>query len=494
METRSKSWSAGKKRKRKKKLKWHLILPGLLILLAVIFGVGKFVLAGPTLQLSGEKEMTVEVLEPYEEPGVKASWHGKDLSSYILVDGTVNTEIPGDYNLTYRVEYNGKSAKKTRIIHVVDTEAPVLTLKQEGEEVFASSMDTYKDPGYKAKDNFDGNLTKQVEILKESIDEDHFKVTLRVWDQAGNLTTAERTVTIKDMFPPEITLLGEESMVVQEGAGFQDPGVEAVDDLDGDISSQVTIDGYVDPYMAGEYTLTYYAKDSSGNQASVQRTVTVEKSQETGEDSVIYLTFDDGPSSKVTPEILDILKKNNVQATFFIIDYQDTSIPVLKRMVEEGNTIGIHTWSHDYEECYGTDQAYLDGVEKMQQKLKDDLDYDAFCIRFPGGSSNTISADYNEGVMTRLARMVVEEGFQYYDWNVDSTDAEGNNVDPNKLISSVTNSLKKGRGNIVLCHDTNAKQTTAQALQAIIDYGKANGYRFSAIQRDTKPVHHGINN
>lgn len=108
--------------------------------------------------------------------------------------------------------------------------------------------------------------------------------------------------------------------------------------------------------------------------------------------SVIYLTFDDGPSSTVTGEILDILEENCVQATFFIVDYSEDKIPLLERMIEDGETIGIHALEHDYEKCYSSEDAYLDGVEELKEKLYQDTGYEAFCLRFPGGSSNTISA------------------------------------------------------------------------------------------------------
>lgn len=211
-------------------------------------------------------------------------------------------------------------------------------------------------------------------------------------------------------------------------------------------------------------------------------------------DSVIYLTFDDGPSNHSTEEILDILKKNNVHATFFIVNYSEDKVPLLQRMVDEGHTIGIHAYDHDYEACYSTDDAYPDGVAKLMEKVKNDVNYQPFCLRFPGGSSNTVSRKYNEGVMTRLAAKIESMGLEYYDWNVDSGDAEGNHIDESTLVSNMEDELVKGRGNIVLMHDTDAKDTTVQALQAMIDYGKENGYQFEAIDQNTPPVHHQINN
>ncbi|MCD7752929.1 MAG: polysaccharide deacetylase [Clostridiales bacterium] len=211
-------------------------------------------------------------------------------------------------------------------------------------------------------------------------------------------------------------------------------------------------------------------------------------------DSVIYLTFDDGPSSTITAEILDVLEENCVQATFFIVDYSEDKLPMLERMIEDGDTVGIHALDHDYEVCYSSEDAYLDGVEELKEKLYLDTGYEAFCLRFPGGSSNTISANYNEGIMTRLTQRVADLGMVYFDWNVDSEDASGNSVPDSTLVANVTGELQKGRDNVVLMHDANSKKTTVQALQSIINYGRENGYTFKAIDRSTTPVHHRVGN
>ncbi len=211
-------------------------------------------------------------------------------------------------------------------------------------------------------------------------------------------------------------------------------------------------------------------------------------------DSVIYLTFDDGPSSNITAEILDVLEECCVQATFFIVDYSEDKLPLLERMIEDGDTVGIHALDHDYEACYSSEDAYLDGVEELKEKLYRDTGYEAFCLRFPGGSSNTISANYNQGIMTRLTQRVADLGMVYFDWNVDSEDASGNSVPDSTVVTNVTGGLQKGRANVVLMHDANGKKTTVQALRSIIDYGRENGYTFKAIDRSTTPVHHRVSN
>ena len=212
-------------------------------------------------------------------------------------------------------------------------------------------------------------------------------------------------------------------------------------------------------------------------------------------ESIIYFTFDDGPSTEVTPKLLDLLEENEVPATFFILNYSEELLPILRREVADGHTIAMHAWDHDYAKCYTEDDAYLSGIEQLREKVFQDTGYTSYCLRFPGGSSNTVSRKYNSGIMTRLTQQVdADPSWEYFDWNVDSTDATGNNLDPEKLAQSAINSLKKGQHNVILCHDTNNKTTTVEAVEKIIEYARANGYCFSAIQRDTPPVHHGVNN
>ena len=211
--------------------------------------------------------------------------------------------------------------------------------------------------------------------------------------------------------------------------------------------------------------------------------------------SVIYLTFDDGPSSEVTPALLDVLEENEVQATFFILNYTDEMLPILRREVKDGHTIAMHAWDHDYSKCYTEENAYFDGINQLKQKVYQDTGYTAFCFRFPGGSSNTISRRYNSGIMTRLTQQSdADPNWEYYDWNVDSTDASGNNRDADLLANSAIKELQKGQHNVILCHDTNSKTTTVEAVRKIIEYGRSNGYVFSGIRRDTPAVHHGVNN
>src|SRR5699024_3282268 len=139
------------------------------------------------------------------------------------------------------------------------------------------------------------------------------------------------------------------------------------------------------------------------------------------DEKVVYLTFDDGPSEN-TQSILDILDQYGAKATFFITGGHEDCRPLIKKAYEAGHTIGLHTYSHDYKQVYSSVDAYFEDLEKVGEVAKEQIGYVPCFIRFPGGASNTVSAEYTPGIMTELTRKVQEKGYQYYDWNVSSGD------------------------------------------------------------------------
>lgn len=209
----------------------------------------------------------------------------------------------------------------------------------------------------------------------------------------------------------------------------------------------------------------------------------------------VYLTFDDGPSTQITSQILDILKEKNVKATFFIIDYPFDSEKeaIVIREFEEGHTIALHGTSHDYSKIYTSLEALIENFTTLQEKVKTSTGYTATIIRFPGGSSNTISKKYCAGIMTEAVEYFSNSEFVYFDWNVDSRDA-GGAKSSEEVFENVTSSLKPGRNNIVLMHDSTGKQYTLDALEAIIDFCISEGYEFKAITDETPQVTHNVSN
>ena len=219
----------------------------------------------------------------------------------------------------------------------------------------------------------------------------------------------------------------------------------------------------------------------------------VEEKEYIGE---VYLTFDDGPSA-LTEGYLDVLKEYGVNATFFVLGFSDDNewkIDVLKRAVDEGNQIGLHGYSHDYAQIYKSVDAATNNFFSENQLLHDVLGIDAKIIRFPGGVGNTISKHYCENVMTDSAKILTDNGYIYFDWNVSSSDAGDALHSSEDIFKNVIEGVHPSWTNIVLMHDGGGHEATLEALPQIIEWLLNEGYELKVITDETPVVRHPINN
>ncbi len=287
-----------------------------------------------------------------------------------------------------------------------------------------------------------------------------------------------------DTEAPEIVLNGDSyiTILVNEGT-YEELGASVLDDCD---AVDLEIVGEVDTATTGIYTITYSSEDSSGNVATVTRTINVVPRNR----GTVYLTFDDGPGV-YTAELLDTLKKYNVKATFFVTGVGDDAL--ILREYQEGHTVGLHTFSHNYAYIYQSIDAFFEDLYRVQERVKNITGYTSYLMRFPGGSSNTVSTRYDGGtrIMSRLVNEVAERGFTYFDWNVSSGDAGGANS-ADAVFENVVYALKEGGSSVVLQHDI--KGFSVAAVERIIQYGLANGYTFAALDASSFAAHHGVNN
>lgn len=205
---------------------------------------------------------------------------------------------------------------------------------------------------------------------------------------------------------------------------------------------------------------------------------------------IIYLTFDDGPSI-YTMDILNTLDKYNAKATFFVTCSENLEA-LSKEIAKRGHTIALHTCSHKYSYVYSSDEAYFEDLNSISNLVKKYTGVESKYVRFPGGSSNTVSRAYNSGIMSRLSLALKEKGYKYFDWNIDSNDAAGANSE--QEYANVVGALQNNNRdiNMVLMHDV--KVSTKDALDSIMKSAIDLGYSFSGINEFTKEVHHGINN
>ncbi len=201
----------------------------------------------------------------------------------------------------------------------------------------------------------------------------------------------------------------------------------------------------------------------------------------------VYLTFDDGPSSN-TDEILDILKQYDIKATFFVTGKpQEVYAPLYRRIVEEGHTLGMHSYSHRYQEIYASKEAFSDDLEQLQEFLYDTTGVWSRFYRFPGGSSNNVS----EVPMSELAEYLTSEDIYYLDWNVSCLDATGRTLRPQQIADNVTEHITKYHTAVVLLHDASDKTSTVEALPLIIEELKNMEHvEFAAVNDEMTMVQH----
>lgn len=199
-------------------------------------------------------------------------------------------------------------------------------------------------------------------------------------------------------------------------------------------------------------------------------------------DKIANLTFDDGPS-KNTEKILSILNHYNIKASFFVNGNEsELGTEMYKKIVANGHTLGNHTYSHDYSYIYQSVENFDEDFNKMDNKITALTGIKTKYIRFPGGSNNHISYRYGgKKIMPQIEKEMINKGYVYYDWNVDSGDASAKLVKKEKLIRNVLNGAKNKKNITVLMHDTNAKSTTPEALPTIIEGLKKQGFTFEPI-------------
>lgn len=207
--------------------------------------------------------------------------------------------------------------------------------------------------------------------------------------------------------------------------------------------------------------------------------------EEIESDNTVYLTFDDGPS-KNTPDILRILDKYDIKATFFMCGGDDEYTKMLmKQVADRGHTIGVHSITHDYEKIYSSVDSYLEDMNNTYMSIYNATGVKPQLIRFPGGSVN----DYNKGLYRDLITEVTRRGFTYFDWNVSGEDAvEG--ATWTTIYNNVTEGVQgisNGRA-VVLLHDSADKYTTVTTVEDIIINLQAKGYTFAPLDNTVKPV------
>ncbi len=477
--------------------KWILISCSLLLLAllaagtcAIVWYANVFTLE---ITLAGAEEVTLEYGDSYIDPGAEGFFSGtilcKDgVSVPLQVRGEVDSSTVGSYTIAYTATIytnyflipQEHTVTKLRNVTVTDSRAPVITLSST-EGYYTLPNHPYEEEGFTAFDDYDGDLTDAVQRVEEN-----GIVTYSVTDSSGNTASVQRSIYYYDPFPPTLTLLGDGIVLHPQGETYVDPGYTVTDNCDENLVPVVT--GGPDVDTPGIYELTYTVTDTYGNQATANRRVVVRAETVMPESKTIYLTFDDGPGP-YTEYLLDILKKYDVKATFFVVNTSRVSL--LERIDAEGHRIGLHSNTHAYYQIYASEEAYFEDLNAIRDLVSQYTDQPLTLIRFPGGGSNTVSHRYCPGLMTLLVQRIAEEGYYYFDWNVDSYDASIASTS-REVYEHVLRQLKNKDVSLVLMHDI--QEFTVNAVEDIIVWALANGYTFRTVDESTPGFHYPVVN
>lgn len=202
-----------------------------------------------------------------------------------------------------------------------------------------------------------------------------------------------------------------------------------------------------------------------------------------GQSKRCYLTFDDGPTENITPQILDVLRRYNVRATFFEVGSLIEANPdMARRVYEEGHLIANHSDGHNYEKLYASTETFINEINKCYETIKavGNGEEPFRLVRFPGGSYKS-SADSYSPVKQDCKVALKDNGFYYCDWNALNGDAEGKKKNASELLEYMKRNLDGEENLVVLMHDAATKQATADALPSIIEYLTSEGYTFHRL-------------
>ena len=206
----------------------------------------------------------------------------------------------------------------------------------------------------------------------------------------------------------------------------------------------------------------------------------------------VSLMFNVYQGTEFIDDILQVLKQNNVKATFFVVGTAKTQY--MPQIVNRGHAIGLHSTTHNYSSIYADVNSYLADIQGISDIVYNTTGIRSNIIRFPGGSSNGVSAKYSPGIMTDLTQRMQSLGYSYYDWNVSSGDASAARVPAQTIVNNVLNAARGKNSICVLMHDNGGKTTTVDALPDIIEGLDAMGFRFAPITAEVYGFHQRVIN
>ncbi len=467
-------------------MKKLIVILSIIGTISIIVGVLWLIYGRIEVKLIGDEIISATYNEEYHDPGFIITKNDKEMdqNSYTV---TSNNDIDitklGEYHLSYDIKYHLRSFHLERIIKVVDNIKPEINTNFES---ISRDYCTKKDKDkleYTVIDNYDGDITDKATV--EELDDNYI---ISVSDTNNNENTLSIPIVLTEKPKDIFKLKGNSTVYVTTNSKYSDSGVTYTDGCGNNMNNQVTTTGKVDTSKNGEYTITYSVGNNKLTRKVIVYTPSNTSSSSGGSGKVIYLTFDDGPGV-YTEKVLNTLAKYNVKATFFVTHQFSNYVSLIKKEYEAGHSIAVHSYTHNWN-IYKSVDAYVDDFNKMNNDILKYTGSYSKIFRFPGGSSNTISRNYSKGVVKAIASKMLNDGYQYFDWDVDSGDAAG--ASRSKIYNNVVNGVSRCSKCVVLMHDI--KPNTVNELDNILNTLTSKGYKFGTLSVNSPTVHHSIAN
>ena len=454
--------------------------------ISITMGVLWLIYGRIEVKLIGNEKILATYNEEYHDPGFIITKNDKEMdqNSYTV---TSNNDIDitklGEYHLSYDIKYHLRSFHLERIIKVVDNIKPEINTNLESiKRDYCTKKDKDK-LEYTVIDNYDGDITDKATV--EELDENYI---ITVIDTNNNKNTLSIPIVLTEKPKDIFKLNGNSTVYVTTNSKYNDSGITYTDGCGNKLNDKVNIVNNVNTSTNGEYTVTYSIGNNKLTRKVIVYTPTNTSNSSGGNGKVIYLTFDDGPGV-YTEKVLNTLAKYNVKATFFVTHQFSNYVSLIKKEYEAGHSVAVHSYTHNWN-IYKSVDAYLNDFNKMNNDILKYTGSYSKIFRFPGGSSNTISRNYSKGVVKAIASRMLNDGYQYFDWDVDSGDAAG--ASRNKIYNNVVNGASRCSKCIVLMHDI--KPNTVNELDNILNTLTSKGYKFGTLSVNSPSVHHTIAN
>lgn len=421
----------------------------------------------PRLQLNGSKNIEISYRDEYEEPGVIVKNATGNYMSKIKIDSNIDTNIIGNYYVDYSLKIGGKTLHVRRNVKVIDDIPPVIKLK--GDQITEISINSeYKEPGFTAIDEYDGDVTDKVEIIGEVNTENYgeYVITYKVHDNSNNINQVNRIVKVIDEEPPTIQCQNNYS-VFRSGNII---GCKAIDNFDGDITNKIKIIGNYDVDTKGIYKVTYTVSDEAGNETVKEHKLVTYNEKE---EPKAYITFYD--ISNTTEEILEILEKQQIKATFFISKQtKEQNYNYLNEIIETENEIGITDVNN--QNIYKDLNTFTSYFKEMQKIIKEKT-----------GKIVTIYGFNNEEKIEKTKLNQIKEylrnnNIEYYD--CDTMSSESNN----EIIENIINQIVKNEDQEIIIQFNNSEtdQSNKQSISTTIELLKQMNYSFDIVSNSKK--------